>query len=55
MVFSEVAEITQVVQRWGQFQQLLKKQEILILNFKRIHCDYMVNNIEGKIPEFLNA
>ena len=48
-------------QRPGQFQQLLKTHMILILNFMRIlnftriHCDSLVNNIEGKITEFLNA
>ena len=38
-MFSEVVEIVQVAQRRGQFQQLLKTQVILILNFTRIHCD----------------
>ena len=28
--------------RLGQFQQLLKTQVILILNFMRIHCDYLL-------------
>ena len=32
-MFSEVAEIARVAQRLGQFQQLLKTQLILILNF----------------------
>ena len=32
-MFSEVAEIAYVAQRRGQFQQLLKTQLILILNF----------------------
>ena len=41
-VFSEVAEIARVAQRRGQFQQLLKTQVILILNFTRIHCDYLL-------------
>ena len=42
-MFSEVAGIARVAQRRGQFQQLLKTQVvILILNFTRIHCDYLL-------------
>ena len=35
-MFSEVAEIARVAQRRGQFQQLLKTQVILILNFNDV-------------------
>ena len=37
-VLSEVAEIALVAARLGQFQQLLKTQVILILNFTRPHA-----------------
>ena len=37
-MFSEVAEIALVAARLGQFQQLLKTQVILILNFTRPHA-----------------
>jgi len=53
-IFSEVAEIPRVAWRQGQLQQLLKTRVILILNFTRIHCNYLLIK-EGKITEFLNA
>ena len=37
-MFSEVAEITLVAPRLGQFQQLLKTRVILILSFTRPHA-----------------
>ena len=54
-MFSEVAEIAYVAQRRGQFQQLLKTQVILILNFSEDPLWLLDNNIEGKITEFPNA
>ena len=39
---TRVFKIDQVAQRRGQFQQLLKTQVILILNFTRIYCDYLL-------------
>ena len=52
--FSEVAEIAQ---RRGQFEQVLKTQVILILI--EFYEDplrlLLVNNVEGKLTEFLNA
>ena len=54
-MFSEVAEIARVVQRLGQFQQLLKTQVILILSFTRPHTITYTNctplnpiNINGR-------
>ena len=42
--------------RRGQFQQPLKTQVILILNFTSTKCDdFVVNKIESRITEFLNA
>ena len=43
-MFSEVAEIALVAARLGQFQQLLKTQVILILNFTRPHAITYANN-----------
>ena len=40
--FLEFAEIARVMKRRGHFQQLLKTQVILILNFTRIHYDYLL-------------
>ena len=37
IVFSDVPEIALVTARLGQFQELLKTQVILILNFTRPH------------------
>ena len=46
-MFSEVAEIARVAQRRGQFQQLLKTQVILIVNFTRPHAITYTNwNLE---------
>ena len=55
--FSEVAEIAQVVQRRGQFEQVLKTQVILILIefYEDLLRLLLVNNVEGKLTEFLNA
>ena len=36
-----------------QFQQLLKTQVILILNFTRIHCDYFLITCRAKLLNFL--
>ena len=52
LVFSEVAEIALVAARLGQFQQLLKTQVILILNFTRIHCDYLLITKRAKLLNF---
>ena len=41
-MFSEVAEIALVAAQLGQSQQLLKTRVILILNFTRIHYDYLL-------------
>ena len=43
-MFSEVAEITLVAARLGQFQQLLKRRVILILNFTRPHAITYTNH-----------
>ena len=44
-MFSEVAEIALVAARLGQFQQLLKTQVILILNFTRPHAITYTNKL----------
>ena len=54
-MFSEVAEIALVTQRRGQFQQLLKKTCDINPSFYKDPLRLLVNNMEGKIPEFLNA
>lgn len=55
-MFSEVAEIVGVAARFGQFQQLLKTQPILILNFYEGPLRLLtVDDVVGKITEFLNA
>ena len=51
-MFSEVAEIAQVAQWRGQFQHLVKTQVILILNFTRIHCDYLFKTYKPKLVNF---
>ena len=47
-MFSEVAEIALVAARLGQFQQLLKTQVILILNFTRPYAITYTNRTEQK-------
>ena len=48
----EFAEIARVKKRRGHFQQLLKTQVILILNFTRIHYDYLLITWRAKSPSF---
>ena len=43
-MFSEIAEIALVAARLEQFQQLLKTQVILILNFTRPHAINYTND-----------
>mgnify|MGYP000194037053 CR=1 FL=1 len=50
-MFSEVAKIAQVMQQQGQFQQPLKTV-ILLLNFTRIHCDYLLITKKAKLLNF---
>ena len=52
-MLSEVAEIARVAQGQGQFQQLLETQVILILNFTRIHWDYLLITQRAKLLNFL--
>ena len=40
------------IARLGQFQQLLKTRVILILNFTRIHCDYLLITQGAKLLNF---
>ena len=51
-MFSEVAKIAQVMQQQGQFQQPLKTQVILLLNFTRIYCDYLLITKKAKLLNF---
>jgi len=51
-MFLQVAKIAQVVQQQWQFQQPLKTQVILLLNFTRIHCDYLLITQKAKLLNF---
>ena len=51
-MFSEVAEIAQVKHQLGQFQQLLKTEVILVLNFMKIHCHYLLIAQRAKLLNF---
>ena len=51
-MFSEDAEIAQVTQQQGPSQQFLKTLAIKILNFMRIHCDYLLITKRAKLMNF---
>ena len=48
MIFNK----SRIAQRRGQFQQLLKTRLILILNFTRTHCDYLLITQRAKLLNF---
>ena len=47
-----IMKISRVAQRRGQSQQLLETQVILILNFTRIHWDYLLITQREKLLNF---